>query len=226
MKLLQINLLGRFGNQMFGYAYGRAYSEANGYTICNTKWVGDLLFDIESSVNGSPDVVLPQDYRQNQVSMIYTNSQIRRWFKIKQWILDLVPQYKEQIVCHRRVGDYSGLGWPVVSKKSYFDAIKKFRLVGDVCFCTEENPTSINGIPKEIAFAPDFIRMMRAAYLLRGNSTFSWWAAALSDGQVFSPVVLDQQQDSNGEVEAEFIKGNSAKTTNFDFIDNLTLKPE
>lgn len=211
---------------MFSYAYGKAYAEEHGYVICNTPWVGDSLFELEPSVNGTPDLILSQNYRQNQESMIYTRSQIRRWFKIKQWILDLVPHYKEEIVCHRRVGDYAGLGWPVVSKKSYFDAIKHYGLSGDVYFCTEENPTTIDGIPKDISFAPDFIRMMRAKYLLRGNSTFSWWAAALSDGEVFSPVVLNQQQDSNGEVEAEFIRGNSAKTTNFEFIGNLTLKPE
>ena len=38
-------------------------------------------------------------------------------------------------------------------------------------------------------FLPDFYRMLYATVLFRGNSSFSWLAALLSTGAIFSPVV-------------------------------------
>ena len=36
-------------------------------------------------------------------------------------------------------------------------------------------------------YLPDLALMMRAQVLMRANSTFSWWAAALGTARVFSP---------------------------------------
>jgi hypothetical protein len=45
---------------------------------------------------------------------------------------------------------------------------------------------------------------MAADVVLRANSTFSWWAALLGRGRVFSPLV----EDRIGDQTVEFVEGN------------------
>lgn len=61
-------------------------------------------------------------------------------------------------------------------------------------------------------FLPDFLTIHFAGVVLRGNSSFSWWAAELSDSaKVYSPVVEDRPEEMVGPnwVECEFVEGNA-----------------
>ena len=74
-------------------------------------------------------------------------------------------------------------------------------------------------------FLPDFLTMYFAAVILRGNSSFSWWAAELSNAEVFSPVVADRPEGMKGPhwIDCPFIQGNSPNFMGRRF-DNLMLK--
>lgn len=222
--IIRTNLLGRFGNQCLQYLHARARAERNGDTISTPQWIGEQIFDIPVAHRyRDKDSMDVTGYCQDQESLIYTRKQAREWFKFKpeiQKALSSVPPVK--IACHRRVGDYEDLGYVVVSEQSYFNAAEKY-FPGDapLTFITEENPFLVPGLPD---FLPDFYRIMTAEVIFRGNSTFSWVAATLSDAKVFSPIVWGLE--GGREHLCEFTIGNWPRFANLDFTTDLHLKDE
>jgi hypothetical protein len=219
--------MGRFGNQIFQWAYAKAYCEQNGYELCIGDWIGDKIFDIPKSRRvDNPDIRLPEHYRQNRESFVYTRSQVRDWLKVKPELLYAMDYLKpdEKRLSHRRVGDYPGTGFPVVSKKSYYEASEKFGYnPAHMGWITEENPTICQSIPKDISFMADFIRMMRCEVLFRGNSTFSLWAGVLGDAKVYAPIVKGIGLVGGKECDVEFVEGNHPACADFDFVDDFRL---
>jgi hypothetical protein len=58
-------------------------------------------------------------------------------------------------------------------------------------------------------FLPDFLTMIFARTLYRGNSSLSWWAAFLSTGDVYSPVLQDRTKcNGSNYIDCTFVKGN------------------
>jgi hypothetical protein len=110
-------------------------------------------------------------------------------------------------IAHRRVGDYVGYGYPIVSQASIERAIHRFGYnPNDFYTCTEENPTPAGPAVGANTFLPDFYRMFKARALFRGNSSFSWVAGLLSEGLVFSPVV--KGLEGGREHDVDFVVGN------------------
>ena len=226
METLFSPLIGRFGNQLFQYVYARAYAEQSGCELCVGDWIGDRIFDIPKSRKvHMPDITLPQDYRQNQQSLIYTRSQVKDWLKVKPELLQAMSHIgQDDILAHQRIGDYLGCGFPVISTESYLKAFEKFGYKS-AHWITEENPTVHATMHENLRFLPDFIRMMRCKVLFRGNSTFSWWAATLGDCKVYSPIVKGVGLVGGKECDVEFVEGNHPACSDFDFVSDLHLKP-
>ena len=164
---------------------------------------------------------LAENYRQNQESINYTRSMVRKWFTLRPEITEKLGHLKGGVLCHQRLGDYAGLGFTVVSPKSYLDAADKFGNPGPLQFVSEENPHQHPDFQGELSFVPDFVRLMNADVLFRANSTFSWWAATLGTARVFSPVIDGK---GPGEQDCEFVDGNWPRTFDVDFVTNLHLK--
>ena len=76
--------------------------------------------------------------------------------------------------------------------------------VASVHWISLDSPRIIEGIPSEFSFLPDFVALMQADVILRANSTFSWWAAALSNARVLAPIV----GDLCGKQDVSFVEGN------------------
>lgn len=211
-------LIGRFGNKCFQYAALRAEAERDGVPFVTPDWEGDEIFNLPKH-EARGEVRTLGGYRQNQESLIYTRGQAREWFKLR-------PEIEAQlshlptggILAHHRVGDYSGLGYPVVSRQSYVNACVEFGHDPDALwFVSEEQPARVDGLPD---WLPDFYRLMRAKVLFRGNSSFSWWAATLSDAQVYSPVVDGL---GAGEHDVEFVAGNHPRFCSLPNVTDLHL---
>lgn len=238
MKVITANFLGRFGNQAMQYCFARAYAEKHGCEFQCEPWIGQEIFDL----NDKPiSVSLPRrseidlvdgetninffGYAQHQKCMIYRKSQVQKWFKMK---LDLVMKVAEfhslpsDVVAHRRAGDYIGYGYPVVSRSSYVNACRKYGLNEyNLKIVSDATPTRF--ISGNLNFLPDFFRLMTATTLLRGNSTFSWFAALLSDARVLSPVI--DGLEGGREHDCEFVEGNHPKFANLGFITDLHVQP-
>lgn len=218
---------GRFGNQLFQYAHGRAWAEQNGHQLITAPWVGEKIFQIEPTWRLLPDKCdhVLSGYFQHQKDIIWTRKQAREWFTLKYpYSIRMTPTlYKsDEILAHRRVGDYGGSGFVVVSEKSYVDTVKKFGYDWpDVQFITEENPTFWPGYGDEVSFLPDFIRMMRAKVLFRGNSTFSFWASLLGTAKTYSPVI--KGLCGGMEQDCDFVEGNWPQMVDLDFTSDLHI---
>lgn len=139
-------------------------------------------------------------------------------------------------VAHVRRGDITyrtdSCGYSVVSLDSYMRAFKKFDCDPDlIVFISDDDslrtpaldfrdtPRDNNWmypIGQELMpdvfypFFQDFLKMIFARRLFRGNSSFSWWAAFLAKGRVYSPVLCDRidYPTERKEIRCEFEEGN------------------
>ena len=204
MKRLHVPLIGRFGNLLFIYAHARAWCEQNGYELCVYPWVGEKVFTIPGARR--PDAsceVWPERMYQDQPSLIYTRRQVREWFTFKPEILArlrVLDATEPEIILNVRQGhDYREAGLVTMSKESYVLACIKHGFdVAKARFETDLNPTLLpdfqgnmdaSGLGVTWVGMPSFYRLMTAPVLFRANSSFSWWAATLGHGRVFSPII-------------------------------------
>lgn len=211
-------LIGRFGNQMFQYAHARALAEQTGAQLCTPKWVGEEIFDLPEVGRCTDNEI--GGYHQDQASLIYTRKQVKEWFLLNPKFCDPLHSFPRlKIAAHLRRGDYEQLGYVLVSEKSYSDPMSK--LFPDwrfIEFVTDRMPLIVKGVPD---FLPDFYRLLNAEYLLRGNSSFSWWAGTLSSGRVFAPIIDGKE---GGKVQdCEFVEGNWPKLANLPDCTDLHL---
>lgn len=236
-----VRLLGRFGNQCIQYAFARAYAESIGAEFRCDPWLGQKVFDLRDKPVGELTHPLARrseidldrgetnvdlmGYAQSDRAMIYTLQQLRSYFQLQpQHLAELKRLFPVADHCcaHRRVGDYFGYGYPVVSVKSYelFAAVYG---IPKIAWITEETPTVCPEFMGDLAFLPDFYRLMRAEILLRGNSTFSWLAACLNEnGRIFAPVIAGLE--GGKEHDCQFVEGNWPRFANLEFTTNLHLR--
>lgn len=195
-------MIGRFGNNMFQFAHAKAFAEKNELELRMDPWVGEKVFTLGGykpvRPNGSENFVL-RGYFQNQESLNYTRADCRRWFKIRDELLPSLVNFSAYCEhAHLRRGDYAGYGYPVISRKAvdaaqlehqYQDEFRKNYRGPQYAVVSDEQPLKSPLFVGEMAFLPDFYRLMRAPLLYRGNSSFSYWAAVLGHGKVFSPII-------------------------------------
>jgi hypothetical protein len=213
-------LTGRLGNVLFQFSYFRAYCEQNGHTLCLPPWIGEKVFNIpeaDRTPAAECDLVLPEETHQYQSSLIYTRKQVREWFTFRPEILERLRALDEtKIVFNQRCGkDYRDSGFVIVSDQSYFNAAEKFGYDPvDAWWEVDTHPTLLEefdgnpsacGLGTTMVSIPSFYRLMTAPALFRANSTFSFWAATLSNGKVYSPVIKGKP---SGEQDCEFVEGN------------------
>lgn len=152
-------------------------------------------------------------YFQNPHSLsFYSRADVKEWFRIKEDFCDLVPlRENPYTAAHVRRGDYLELShlYCLVSKESYIDAAKKYDIDPTTIVWLQEETQSPHPILLEnkIGFLSDFLTIMWADTILRANSTFSWWAATLSDARIYAPVV----NNLTGQQRCEFVPGNHPK---------------
>lgn len=237
--MVTVELAGRFGNQLFMYAFARAYAERHGAEFQVDPWIGSRIFELddppitrrdlpsrnELTVRDGETDVRFQTYAQRQDCLIYTRSQVRSWLVIRSEFAAVLDEQVEPwpLAAHRRVGDYVTCGYPVVSEAAYRNACVEHGLpLSDLRFVTEEAPLRLPAFDNWAPFLPDFHRLMRAGVLLRGNSTFSWWAATLGNpARVFSPVVDGLYA---GEHDCVFREDNAARFCSLDNVTDLALR--
>ena len=235
--VVAVSLIGRWGNQLFMYAYARAYAEHVGAEFQCDPWMGSRIFELDDPpvaspdlprrdentlVEGETDTASPPTPSSRNASCT-TRDQVKSWFVIRPELESVLRDGVERwsFVAHRRAGDYFGYGYPVVSEASYLDACHEFGLpVERLRFVTEETPLRLDAFESWAPFLPDFYRLLKADVLLRGNSSFSWWAGTLGDhARVFSPVI--DGLAGGREHDCRFRPDNSARFCNLDFVTDL-----
>lgn len=236
MKTIACKFMGRFGNQMFQYAFCRGYAETHGFRLETEPWIGQKIFEIDDPAPSQDFPVMAEadiergngdvsfiSYAQNQMCAdFYSRSAIKNWFRLRSswqnWRKDSFP-----VVGHYRAGDYFHAGYPIVSINAIRNAAYAIGIDPDaVVICREDNGES--DFPAGIQFLNDFLKMMDAEVLIRTNSTFSWWAGALGDGTVYSPRI-DGLECGREHDDVKFEFGNHCRTADLQFITDIHLKP-
>lgn len=244
MRTLVTTLQGRFGNQAMQWLFAYSFALQNQMRFECEPWIGERIFELpiysrpsrrdyervnEISIFGSTGDVEFRGYAQCQRCMIYSKRHAQAWLKLRPQVESACRNQRpgvERIVCHIRRGDLIGYGYPQVSEMSYFKAMRSFGFdPNEANFLTEERPTKHGGLlPDDLGFMPDFFRMMTAPTLLRGNSTFSWLAALLSDGLVLSPVM--DGLEGGKEHLCRFVAGNHPRfVSHLDYVTDLHVNP-
>jgi hypothetical protein len=228
VQLPYLGKVGRFGNQLFQYAFGKKYASlVNASLEIPENWIGRKIFFIDdppiTSVcrkYASPIYFTPLFNKVNiafagvahkQACInILNRRELKEVFKFRpEWSLRYPKKKQHYVAAHLRRGDYLASGYCVVSKDSYCRAMESSGYnVDDVVWVTEENP-EVDILAKECGcgFLSDFFTLMQADVIFRGNSTFSWWAATLGNGEIYSPVV----ECLAGEHTVPFVRGNHPK---------------
>ena len=206
---------GRFGNQLFQYAFARAYAESIGAELQTPDWNGRYIFkDINETImtepagpstefpNGKGNIDLVGYFQHSQHLMLLSKKKVKEWFTLKNDID--VPHY--DLVFHKRRGDY--LSFPhvfgVITDSSYEKAAIKYGFDPSQAFVLDDS--------RDPAYwLNDFVIMMKCTNLFRSNSTFSWWAATLGNCAVYSPIVEDKKRI----IEVDFAEGNEEPLGDF-----------
>ena len=141
--VIGISFVGGFGNQLFQYAFARAYAEAHNATLVTPGWIGQRVFAISDSSldynlphtgfdeipNGRVNIVL-SGYFQSQAAINFmSRSKLKSWFRLQDGWKQRFSTYLP-ITAHVRRGDYVDLSniYCLVSESSYITACKKFGL--------------------------------------------------------------------------------------------------
>lgn len=209
--------LGHLGNQLFQYAFARAYAEKMGTQLLIPNWVGREVFEginepviggdskhsKEKTENpkGENDIDLFGYFQRPEHLALLSRKKLKQWFKPK-------PKYSGKIghdlVFHKRRGDYISHGnFAVVSDKSYLDAAIKFGYGVEVIKKTFSDEKGLCNADQY----DDFFEIIASRAIFRANSTYSWWAATLSEAKIYSPVV----ENKTGWGDFNFVEGNHSK---------------
>ncbi len=219
MSAIAVNLIGRLGNCLFQYAHSRKLAELSGSELHTHAWPGQIMFDIQDPPIDGTEEMLPENYRQDQASLIYTRADCFRWFKWRAEIEQAIKfkgRPEKYAVAHYRAGDYLRLGYPVVSSRAI---IKQFENIGSITPWNCEIVDEDSGW----SFMDDFYFMAHAPVLVRANSSFSWWAATLNrNGRIFSPVITGLKGGMEHD-DVPFVEGNHPRLCELDFVTDLYL---
>jgi hypothetical protein len=162
IQFTQLGNFGRFGNQMFQYAFARAYAEKYNAILETPNWIGEKIFNIE---NRPISKVLPRTeldiipwgevnidlfgyFQKKECFDILVEKTLREWFTFKNiWMPYL--QSSQEVVAHIRAGDYASTLFNifcVLEKKQFVRACKQFNIVTDITWSSEENPLILNDL--------------------------------------------------------------------------------
>lgn len=228
MRIVQcsaLGRLGRWGNQLFQYAFTRKYAFTMGARLEIPPWFGEDLFGLEKRRISRPllrteldeipwgrtDVDLFGYFQTQKCLDLLSRRELRRWFTVQDGFRHLLAKRRPfYVACHIRRSDYRSQyadRYCVVARESYLRQLRKLGVDRkDVIWVSDEKPAGTNEFLRRcgLDFLEDFYTLVNADVLLRANSTFSWWAGVLGGGAVWSPVV----DALTGEQVVEFVEGN------------------
>ena len=239
--IVQCTSFGQVGNALFQYCFARAFAEQHVAALETSYWVRQRLFlDMDEprpscklprtmmdDIPSSAGVDLHGYFQNEEALSFYSVKQAKEWLRFKEtWAREFPKKFPHYIAIHLRHGDYVSrylhqFCVPRPNSTMYFaKALQK--TVGDLPIVIVSEETSQDYDDPELSFLPDFFTLMQADYLIRANSSFSWWAGTLGNGKVYSPVVGDRV----GWHDVQYVEGNSEPFLIYPRHGRLNLRPQ
>jgi len=230
--IVQVSCLGRFGrfgNQLFQYAFARTYAEKIGAKLETPPWIGQFLFGLKDPPlsrclrtkhegelsSGDPSAwgtnVDLFGYFQNKYTSVHlSKGKLREWYTLTDDIKRMFPKSPQPYAaCHIRQGDYAttySSNFCTIDKVCYERALEKFPPGMPVVWVEENKSVHNANLPEELSWLEDWMTVFNADIVFRGNSTFSWWGATLGHAtKVYSPQVSGRTGPHS---DVEFVEGN------------------
>lgn len=216
MSVVTVSCLGgfgRWGNQLFQYAFARAYAESIGAELLIPPyWVGRQLFkNIRERVgiapqhwkrtetpDGRTEIDLWGYFQRPEHMALLSKKKLQEWFEPS----DHMKKEGHQLVFHKRRGDYLHNGsYAIITDESYNKGARNF---GYDPLTAKMFSDETSGEDKQY---DDFFEMAASKIIFRANSSYSFWAGVLCKGKVYSPVV----EDRTGWIDCDFVEGNHAR---------------
>ena len=243
MPTLYVPILGRLGNILFQVAHALKWCEQNHHTLCMWPWMGEQVFQIPQCARpnqSKPDVIWGEkNMCQHQKDLNYTRADVKKWFAWKPEVLEKLRKIDTQshpfVLNVRQASDCLETDLPMLSDECYRQAAQKFGYDANRCHWEKDtNPTRLDDFPGDPdgcgrgtswCCIPSFYRLQQAPVLFRAASTFSWWAATLGAGRVYSPIIRDIQGGTPNQFCDNFVEGNWPAMTNHPDNSDLHLQP-
>jgi len=176
VRFSRLGNYGRFGNQLFQYAFCRAWAEKHDARLELPPWVGDFLFPNASREDITREAVAPCGewlppehfsvdiigYCQKPHHLAtYTRERAREWFSILPAVR--MPRFRSwYIACHLRHGDYRDYPgfWPVIERVAFERAVEAHGYdPKDIVWVSEENPHPSTVVLPPVPPSLSFLRM-------------------------------------------------------------------
>ncbi len=214
--MIQVRYKGRLGNQLFQYCFGRILAEQLGYRldaepvegfsgtcekVSGTEYdeSNPLIFsgveypDIEQLLRERPNRrIIINAYLQRYAYYAHHLEKIRKWLRLTNYDRRDFSAGPDSLTIHIRLGDYLKCHWTLAPEYyiQQIETIPHQSLVivtdsPDSTFLdqfTQYQPRIVHG-----AILADFKWLLNAQRLVLSQSTFGWWAALLSDAEVWMP---------------------------------------
>ena len=182
-----VDYKGRLGNNLFQYAYGRIMAEENphlGFLVAEP--IPGFLGTYEKVGNfiGQEDVFV-RGFFQDYEFYVKHKAKVQKWFRFNK----PPSQPKDKLVIHVRLGDYliSDIHYEWIVPIEFYHRLIEIDKPKSLCFVTDDpNFPALKQFDAEIVSEDalcDFSFLASAKRLCIANSTFSWWAAWLSDAE-------------------------------------------
>lgn len=228
-RIVQITCLGkkgRFGNQLFQYAFARGYAERHNAILETPPWIGQELFDLDDRLPSrklprTAEDDIPPDGQVNVDLFGYfiwsgnlrrqpwTVANVRQWFAFTRGAMARFPvPCGDYVAVHLRRGDFKKYlkRTCIIRRAAYERALREHGFDPRQAIWVSEE--SGNPMPQ------DFLTLVRAKTLFMSNSTFSYWAGLLGGQRCFAPLC----EDRTGWIDCDFAEGHR-------YIRKWTRKP-
>ena len=218
--MIQVIYKGRLGNRLFQYCFGRILAEEFGWQLAATPIEGfpgtaetvsgqvlpdefPLIFsgvdrpDLEELLRNPPRRrIIANAYFQQYAYYVRYLERIRLWFRLAEYDRSEFQSEADALVVHIRLGDYLTGKW-TLTPESYARCIES--IPHSSLVIVTDSPRS-NFLEHFFLFRPRILHcdtmdafkwMLNASKLMISQSTFSWWAAILSNAEVWMPETPD-----------------------------------